>query len=63
MPSDKMKYLLGGVHTSGRWEEVVKEGEYGAKYCVHTYINGKMVSVETTPGMGKGGMKENGEGG
>jgi hypothetical protein len=24
------------------------------------YVNGKMISVETIPGMGAGGMKENG---
>jgi hypothetical protein len=24
------------------------------------YVNGKMISVETIPGMGEGGMKENG---
>jgi hypothetical protein len=23
------------------------------------YVNGKMMSVETTPGMGEGGIKEN----
>jgi hypothetical protein len=22
------------------------------KYCVHTYVNGKMIYVETNPGMG-----------
>jgi hypothetical protein len=27
------------------------------KYCVHMYINGKMISVETIPGMGGGGNK------
>jgi hypothetical protein len=26
------------------------------------YINGKLIPVETIPGMGGGGMKENGEG-
>jgi hypothetical protein len=32
------------------------------KYCVHMYVQGKMRSVETTPGMRGGGIKEN-EGG
>jgi hypothetical protein len=27
------------------------------------HLNGKMISIETVPGMGKEGMKENGEGG
>jgi hypothetical protein len=32
------------------------------KYCVHMYINGKMIPVETIPGMGGRGKKENVEG-
>jgi hypothetical protein len=28
------------------------------KYCVHMYVNGKMVPAETFPGMGLGGDKE-----
>jgi hypothetical protein len=27
------------------------------KYCVHMYINLKMIHVETVPGMGRGGIK------
>jgi hypothetical protein len=27
------------------------------------YVNGKMIPVETVPGMGGGGIKENGRGG
>jgi hypothetical protein len=29
---------------------MMKEGEYGAKYCVPTYVKEK--TVETVPGMG-----------
>jgi hypothetical protein len=29
------------------------------KYCMHIYVNGKMRHVETTPGMGRGKIKEN----
>jgi hypothetical protein len=32
------------------------------KYCVHMYVNGKMVSIETIPGMGGGILEENGKG-
>jgi hypothetical protein len=28
------------------------------KKCVHMYVNAKMISVETVPGMGRGGDKE-----
>jgi methylaspartate ammonia-lyase len=28
--------------------------EYGAKKCVHMYVNAKMIPVVTIPGMGKG---------
>jgi hypothetical protein len=31
--------------------ERVQEGKYGA-YCVHMYVNVKMIPVETIPGMG-----------
>jgi hypothetical protein len=30
--------------------------------CVHMYVNAKMIPVETTPGKGRGGIKENGRG-
>jgi hypothetical protein len=40
-----------------RREEVGKR--YGrvniVSYCIHMYVNGKMLSVETVPGMGWGG--------
>jgi hypothetical protein len=39
---------------------MVKEGEYGAKYHVYMYVNGKMLSVETISGSGGWGTKENG---
>jgi hypothetical protein len=32
------------------------------KYYVHMYTHGKMISAETIPGLGWGGMKENSEG-
>jgi hypothetical protein len=32
------------------------------KYCVHMYINEKMIPVETILGMTGGGIKENGWG-
>jgi hypothetical protein len=28
--------------------------------CVHRYVNGRIISVETVPGMGGEGMRENG---
>jgi hypothetical protein len=28
------------------------------QYCVHMYVNGKMITVETIPGMGEGKNKE-----
>jgi hypothetical protein len=28
------------------------------KYCVHMYLNGKIIPVETTPGMGGGDKGE-----
>jgi hypothetical protein len=36
----------------GEGKEMVKEGEYGAKYCVHVYVKRKMIPVETILGMG-----------
>jgi hypothetical protein len=30
-----------------------------SEYCVHTYIKGKIIPVETIPGMGEGEIKEN----
>jgi hypothetical protein len=33
------------------------------KYYVHIYVNGKVRPVETIPGMGKRGMKDNDGGG
>jgi hypothetical protein len=37
---------------------MVKEGEYGTILCTHV-CKWKMISVETTPGMGEGEIKEN----
>jgi hypothetical protein len=53
-----------GFDTSGRGEKVEKECKRVnmGKYCVHMYINGKMIPVETVPGMGRREIKENGEG-
>jgi hypothetical protein len=39
---------MGG---GGRWEEGVG-GWICCKYCIHMYENGKMIPVETVPGMG-----------
>jgi hypothetical protein len=49
-----------------QWEggedgERVWEGEYKCKYCVHMYVNGKIISAETILGMG-GRKKENDSG-
>jgi hypothetical protein len=33
------------------------------KYCVHMYVNGKMIPIEITPGMGEKGIKKNDRGG
>jgi hypothetical protein len=38
-----------GDGISGRGEKVGKE----YKYCVHMNINGKMIPVDTVPGMGE----------
>jgi hypothetical protein len=47
-----------------QWEgggvEERSENEYGAIKCVHMQENVKMIPVETTPGIGGGGIKENG---
>jgi hypothetical protein len=50
---------LGGevVGTGRRGEEVVRKGVgrgIQCKYCVHMYVNAKMIPVETVPGMGEG---------
>jgi hypothetical protein len=53
---------LGGVGTSGRGRrrENGEGGIIGCKYCLHMFANGKMIPVETIPGIG--GMKDNGGG-
>jgi hypothetical protein len=33
-------------------------GRIWCKYCVHMYVNGKMISVETISGMGGEGNEE-----
>jgi hypothetical protein len=30
---------------------------FGAKACVHMYVNTKLIPVETIPGMGRGEMR------
>jgi hypothetical protein len=53
------------VHVGGRR---IRDEERGfrrvnvAKYCVHMYVNGKMIP-ETVPGIRGGRIKENDEGG
>jgi hypothetical protein len=37
-------------------------GRIWRKYCAHMYINGKMRTAETIPGVMAGGIKENDEG-
>jgi hypothetical protein len=58
------RFCLGGWYN---WEgegggERVWEGEYGANTYIYMYVNGKMRPVESIPGMGEWGIKENGEG-
>jgi hypothetical protein len=43
------------------WEEGVGRCIW-CKYCVHVYVNVKMIPVETVPGMGEGQVKEHGGG-
>jgi hypothetical protein len=40
-----------------RWGKGV-EGRMWCKYCVHMYVNGKMISAETLAGMGRGWYEE-----
>jgi hypothetical protein len=57
--------LSWGVGTGGRGEEVRDGcGKVNiCKYCVHKYVNGKMVPVETIPQMRGVAIKENDGGG
>jgi hypothetical protein len=54
---------VGGMVSWYLWEpgggcKMVNESEWAwCKYCVHMYVNGKIVSVETIPGMGGGGYE------
>jgi hypothetical protein len=50
-----------GNGTNGRGEVTGKGGR--REKCVHIYVNAKMTPVETIPGIGKGGIKENIRGG
>jgi hypothetical protein len=57
------KWRTGGQNRSCQWEGggSGKKGMGGwiwYKYCVHMYVNGKMIPVETIPGMGKGDKGE-----
>jgi hypothetical protein len=52
----------GGLVTVGggkRWGND-EGGWIWCKYWVHMYVNGKMIPIETTPGMGEG-RKDEGE--
>jgi hypothetical protein len=47
-----------------QWERgVVEEGCRRVNMVQTLYVNGKMISVETIPGMGDGGRKKNDGGG
>jgi hypothetical protein len=50
-----------GVDSSRRGRGLGKDvgGRTWCKYCVHMYVNGKLRSVETMPGVGGGRIKEN----
>jgi hypothetical protein len=51
----------GGVGTSGRREVVAKGGKRVNTVQKHMYVNAKIISVETIPGMG--GIKKSSGGG
>jgi hypothetical protein len=51
---------MGGAGTSGRWQGKGIGGWIQYKKCVYTYVNVKLVPVETIPGMGGGGNKGEG---
>jgi hypothetical protein len=59
------RFCLGGLLLVGGGRE--REKDMGRriqyKYCVHTYVNGKMISVKTIPGRGERIIKENVVGG
>jgi hypothetical protein len=50
------------IVTSGREEVVQTKGRKlnTLQKCIHKYINSKMISIETTPGMGGGKINESG---
>jgi hypothetical protein len=50
---------LAPVRGGRCWGKGVGDG-IQCKYCVHTYVNAKMIPVETTPGIGGGWMNEKG---
>jgi hypothetical protein len=39
-----------------RWRKGIGR-QIWCKYCVHMYVNGKMIPIETIPGMEEEGMK------
>jgi hypothetical protein len=50
--------LTWGIGNCGkRGEGGEKEKEDKCVYCVHMYVNGKIISVQTITGMGEGQMK------
>jgi hypothetical protein len=53
---------IGGLVPVGgaRWQGKRLGGWIWCKFCVHTYVNAKMIPVETIPGMGERGIKEEG---
>jgi hypothetical protein len=52
-------FNIQDFNLSGFWSfEIIPDTAFciifDCKYCVHMYINGKMLSIETIPGMGGG---------
>jgi hypothetical protein len=42
----------------GRWLEKGIGGRIWCKYCVHMYVNIKIIPAETVPGIGRGDRGE-----
>jgi hypothetical protein len=61
MGGEQNRSFLGGWY---QWEGGKGVGgRIWCKYCVHMYVNTKMIPVETILGMGLGGIKESSGGG